>query len=264
MNEMVIPYYHVAAFTNRAFGGNPAGVCPLQSWLPDETMQSIAAENALSETAFFVPHSEGGYWLRWFTPTTEVDLCGHATLAAAHVLWRHLGATDLNLAFHTKSGTLWATQDSKGRIALDFPSRPPEMDFTPFNAAQAFYVTPSECLKARDYLFVFDSEETVRNLNPDMALLAGWDTWGIIVSAPGNEVDFVSRFFAPRAGVNEDPVTGSAHCTLIPYWTVRLNKTEFHARQISARGGDLFCQARGTRVTIAGHAQTFLTGNITI
>jgi len=257
---MSIPYYQVDAFTGRLFAGNPAGVCLLADWLPDELLQSIAAENNLSETAFLV-RRDVGFDLRWFTPESEVDLCGHATLATAHVLFRHLGLAGSEVRFQTLSGEL-AVYRLGDLLTLDLPSRPGVECDPPPELAAGLGAVPLAVTKARDYLAVFDSENVVRNLQPDMAALARLDCLGIIATAPGDDCDFVSRFFAPGAGVPEDPVTGSAHCTLIPYWADRLEKQEMKAKQISKRGGELFCELKGDRVSIAGHAVTYSTGFI--
>lgn len=263
--QICLPYYHVDAFTSGVFGGNPAGVCRVSPGLPDDLLQKIAAENNLSETAFISGSEDGVYGLRWFTPTMEVDLCGHATLAAAHVLWRHESdikpSVEDKITFHTRSGALIVTRNEKGLMTMDFPARPASPVPPPSDVAQALSAEPISCWKARDYLFEFGDEETIRNLQPDFARLTAWDeAFGVIVTAPGRDVDFVSRFFAPRAGVPEDPVTGSAHCTLIPFWAERLGKTALHARQVSTRGGELFCEARGERVEISGHAVTYTRG----
>ncbi|MGD1094409.1 MAG: PhzF family phenazine biosynthesis protein [Bryobacteraceae bacterium] len=258
---MQIPVYQVDAFTSRLFRGNPAAICPLDQWLPDETLQSIAAENNLAETAFYVPNGKG-YHLRWFTPQVEVDLCGHATLAAAHVILdiRHEVAAN-RVAFHSKSGEL--VVERQGHLyVLDFPSRPPAE--CPVNPAliEALGAAPTTILKARDYLCIYQDEAQVRALAPNMEKLAAVDCFAVIVTAPGTDCDFVSRFFAPAKGIPEDPVTGSAHCTLTPYWSKRLGKTKLHARQISPRGGELWCEDRGERVRIAGEAVKFLQGHI--
>ena len=255
---MSIPYYQVDAFTDRLFAGNPAGVGVLTDWLPDATLQAIAAENNLAETAFIVQR-EGHFDLRWFTPTLEMDLCGHATLASAHVIFQHLGDRDSAVRFQTRSGRLTVTRERE-LLTLDFPSRPAVPCPTPADLIAGLGATPMGTAKARDYLAVFDSEQTVRNLKPDMAALMRLDCLGIIATAPGKQCDFVSRFFAPRAGVPEDPGTGSAHCTLIPYWAERLGRMKLHARQVSARGGELFCELRGDRVDMAGRAVTYATG----
>jgi PhzF family phenazine biosynthesis protein len=258
---MRIPLYQVDAFADRPFAGNPAAVCPLDAWLPEERMQAIAAENNLSETAYFVPEGDG-FRLRWFTPAVEIDLCGHATLASAYVLYRHLGYARERVRFETmKAGALTVTPDGD-RFALDFPSRPPGPVDTPPGFAEALGAQPSAVMAARDYLAIFDDEAQVRALAPDMAALARLDKFAVIVTAPGKDCDFVSRFFAPAKGVPEDPVTGSAHCTLIPYWAERLGKTTMRARQLSARGGTVHCVHRGDRVTIAGHAALFMKGEI--
>jgi len=260
-------YYHIDAFTERVFGGNPAGVCCGTHAQPTEILQKITAENNLAETAFISGPEDGIYGLRWFTPTMEVDLCGHATLAAAHVLWRHKTAStpivEDKIVFKTLSGLLTVTRDDKNLMTLDFPARPAEPVEPPLDAKEALSAQPISCWKARDYLFEFRTEGEIRALKPDFARLASWDqAFGVIVTAPGREVDFVSRFFAPRAGVPEDPVTGSAHCTLIPFWVERLRKTVLRARQVSSRGGELFCEAQGDRVKIAGHAVTYSRGVI--
>jgi PhzF family phenazine biosynthesis protein len=258
---MRIPLYQVDAFTSRLFAGNPAAVCLLESWLDEATMQAIAAENNLSETAFLVSRGERNE-LRWFTPTVEIDLCGHATLATAYILFQ-LHPDRARVAFETKSGELVVERDGD-RLRMDFPSRAPApCDIHP-DLARALGKKPAQVLAARDYLCVYDSEQEVRALTPDMALLATVDRFAVIVTAPGADVDFVSRFFAPAGGVNEDPVTGSAHCTLIPYWSKRLGKTRLHARQVSARSGELYCEDLGARVTMAGYAALYLEGTITV
>lgn len=260
---MRLPYYHVDAFSDHLFSGNPAGVCLLPSgWLPEQVMQRIAFENNLSETAF-ITAGENNYGLRWFTPSVEVDLCGHATLAAAHVLLTEEGPGSGIISFETRSGTVTVELLDRTLI-LDFPSRPAVKCSPPLGAARAFGKKPSEILKSRDYLFVFNSEHDIRNMTPDFATMMNWESLGVIVTSPGEKVDFVSRFFAPRAGVNEDPVTGSAHSTLIPYWAERLRKTSLKAFQLSRRGGEIFCQDAGARVKIGGRAVTYLRGEIEI
>ncbi len=260
--NVTIPVYQVDAFTSRIFAGNPAAVCPLEAWLPDETMQAVAAENNLSETAFFVRNGNG-FHLRWFTPGVEVDLCGHATLASAFVLFHLLGEQGDEITFTTKSGEL-IVRRRNSMLALDFPARPPEPTPPCVGLIEAFGVKPQAVLSARDYLLVFDNEDEVRKLEPNMELLKGIDRFAVIVTAPGDECDFVSRFFAPAKGVPEDPVTGSAHCTLIPYWAQRLSKDKLLARQISKRGGELHCELRGDRVEMAGQAALFLRGEIVL
>ena len=257
---MRLAIYQVDAFTSHLFGGNPAAVCPLADWLPDETLQAIAAENNLAETAFFVPEGEQ-YRLRWFTPKVEVDLCGHATLASAHIILNQLQPSRAEVSFVTKGGHLTVRRDG-GRLALDFPSRPPEPCDVHANLIAGLGAKPQTVTAARDYLAVFESEEQVRALKPDMRLLSEIDRFAVIVTAPGRRSDFVSRFFAPAKGVPEDPVTGSAHCTLIPYWAKRLGKSHLHASQISERGGELWCEDLGSRVKMAGNAVLYLEGSI--
>lgn len=259
---MKLPIFQVDAFSDRPFRGNPAAVCPLEQWLPDETMQGIAAECNLSNTAFFVTNGEA-FHLRWFTPAVEVDLCGHATLATAHVLWNHLGYSRQEIYFDTRGGRITVGQDS-GRIVLHFPAWPPQHCAVDENLIPALGHQPLDVLAARDYLVVYGSEKEVRELHPDMHRLTEIDRFGTVVTAPGDSCDFVSRFFAPSKGVPEDPVTGSAHAMLIPYWAERLNRTSLHARQISRRSGDLACRYLGDRVTIAGHAVTFFSGEISL
>lgn len=259
---MRLKLFQVDAFTSRVFGGNPAAVVPLDSWLPDETLQGIALENNLSETAFFVKEPSG-WRLRWFTPTQEVDLCGHATLAAAHVLFQHLAPGMEQVEFASRSGPLGVAREDDW-LVMDFPSRPPRSFAPPPALAEALGAAPREVLASRDWVAVFDSEEQVRALRPDMARLAALDVFAVTPTAPGKDVDFVSRFFAPRAGVPEDPVTGSAHCSLVPYWAKRLGKTRLMARQVSARGGELRCEEKGARVLIAGRAVLYLEGIITV
>jgi len=259
---MSVPFYQIDTFTDRMFAGNPAGVCFLAEWLQDELMQSIAAENHLAETAFVIQR-QSSFELRWFTPAMEVDLCGHATLAPAHVIFRHLGYRGEVIRFETKSGELTVTR--KGELLeLDFPSRPAVECVDPGLLEQALGIAPRYVGKSRDYLAVFDSERIVREITPDMDILMELDSLGVIVTAPGGDCDFVSRFFAPRAGVPEDPVTGSAHSTLIPYWANRLGKSQLYARQISARGGQLYCEDRDQRVGIAGRAVTYSVGFLQI
>jgi predicted PhzF superfamily epimerase YddE/YHI9 len=257
---MRIPLYQVDAFTSRLFGGNPAAVCPLTEWLPDATMQAIAAENNLAETAFFVAQ-DGGYLLRWFTPTVEVDLCGHATLASAFVLFHHHFPAQSEVKFITRSGELTVTRRSS-QLAMDFPAYPGKPIAVSDEITAALGAKPAEAYFARDLHAVFTTEKEVADLKPNSELVAALDAFAVIASAKGDETDFVSRFFAPRAGISEDPVTGSAHCTLVPYWAGRLGKDVLIARQISARGGELTCENKGDRVIIAGHAIEYLQGKI--
>jgi PhzF family phenazine biosynthesis protein len=260
MSGLKIPVYQVDAFASRVFSGNPAAVCPLKKWLPDEQMQAIAAENNLANTAFFVPNLDG-YDLRWFTPKVEVELCGHATLATAFIIFHDLAPAAKSVRFETKSGALIVTRDGD-LLSLDFPSRPAVECELVQELVSALGAQPEAILTARDYLAVYASEDEVRKLAPDLAQVAQLDRFGVIVTAPGKQVDFVSRFFAPAKGVPEDSVTGSAHCTLIPYWGKRLGKKKLHAQQVSARGGELWCEDRGERVTISGKAVRFLEGSI--
>ena len=257
---MDLPYFQVDAFASRLFSGNPAGVCLLEAWLPEETLQSIAAENNQSETAFLVASGDG-YDLRWFTPAVEIELCGHATLAAAHVLFRHHGLEGEQVVFRTKSGEIPVTR--RGEVlALDFPLTPATPCDPPGPLVKGLGKLPVFTAKSRDLLAVFESEQDVRNLKPDFAELSRLDVLGVIATAPGIECDFVSRFFAPAVGVNEDPATGSAHCTLAAYWAEQVGRPELTARQVSARGGELSCLVKGDRVVISGRARTYLTGTI--
>lgn len=257
---MTIPYFEVAAFTNRPFAGNPAAVCFLERFLADEQMQAIAAENNLAETAFLVPR-EGNFDLRWMTPTVEVDLCGHATLASAHVLFQHRGHSSSPIRFQTKSGEL--TVDRAGeRLVLDFPSLPAKSVEVTDEIRAALGAKPAGLLRGRDYIAIFRSQKEVADIQPDLPRVAVLDAQGIVVTGPGDDCDFVSRYFAPAAGIPEDPVTGSTHCTLIPYWSQQLGKSELFARQISPRGGELFCADRGERVSIGGEAVTYVEGKI--
>jgi PhzF family phenazine biosynthesis protein len=257
---MNLQIFQVDAFTREAFHGNPAAVVPLEEWLPTETMLAIAAENNLAETAFFVKEGDG-YGLKWFTPTVEMDLCGHATLASAFVLWNELGFTGETLSFETRSGTLTVARDGD-LMVLDFPSRPPAETDAPANLGEALSAEPETTLKSRDLLCVYNSEAEVLALRPDFNAITDLGVHAVIVTAPGDRSDFVSRFFAPCVGVDEDPVTGSAHCTLIPYWAERLGKNELYARQVSERGGEIFCELKGDRVRMAGNAVLYLKGEI--
>lgn len=257
-----LPLYQVDAFTNRRFGGNPAAVVLLDAWLPDDVMRAIAAENNLAETAFVIP-SAPHCRLRWFTPEVEVDLCGHATLATAHVLFSRGLVRGTRVTFDTKSGLLPVERED-GRYVLDFPSRPGRPIAVDDTLTEALGARPSAAFLSRDLMAVFESEETVQSLAPDMARVALIDAFAVIATAPGRRCDFVSRFFAPRAGIPEDPVTGSAHCTLTPYWSDRLGRTTLHARQISRRSGDLHCTLAGDRVRIAGEAVDYLDGHIAV
>lgn len=259
---MELPIFQVDAFSSSVFAGNPAAICPLEEWLPDQTLQAIAAENNLAETAYFV-RDDGRFHLRWFTPVCEVDLCGHATLASAYVLFHELQEPGDTVRFETKSGEL-AVRREGDLLAMNFPSRPPGPVEADPKLASAMGGAPVEILAARDYLIRYTSEAEVRQLTPDMEALKKIDRFAFIATAPGDDCDFVSRFFAPAKGIPEDPVTGSAHCTLIPYWARQLGKSSFRARQISPRGGELLCKLDGDRVEIAGHGALFLRGRILV
>jgi PhzF family phenazine biosynthesis protein len=260
---MRIPLYQIDAFTSRVFGGNPAAVCPLEEWLDDATMQAIAAENNLAETAFFVGRGERRQ-LRWFTPACEIDLCGHATLASALVISELMEPGCREMKFDTRSGELAVTRNGD-MYTLDFPALKTTRMEASEELVRALGDPPREVWRgARDTMVVYGSEDEVRSLAPDMAAVQRLDTFAVIVTAPGNDVDFVSRFFAPAAGIPEDPVTGSAHCTLIPYWAQVLGKTKLAARQISQRGGELWCELVGDRVRISGHGVLFAKGEIYI
>ncbi|HKG08112.1 MAG TPA: PhzF family phenazine biosynthesis protein [Pedobacter sp.] len=259
-----IPCYQIDAFTDELFGGNPACVVVLQSWLPDNMLLKITQENAVPETAFFIPEGEG-FHLRWFTPEHEMDLCGHATLATAHVLKTELGYTGDRIRFNSKSGIL-EVEAKDNSYTLNFPSRKPDQAELPEIIAQSLNIKPVKVLKSRDYFLVYETEQDILNLKPDREKLNQISTapGGIIVTAKGNDSDFVSRFFVPQASIFEDPVTGSAHCSLIPYWSEQLGKKEMNARQLSDRLGKLQCTHLGDRVLISGTAMTYSAGYIFI
>lgn len=254
--------YQVDAFATRPFSGNPAAVCPLDRWLDDRLMQAIAEENGLSETAFFVP-SDKGYRLRWFTPVREVDLCGHATLATAHVLFERMAYAHAAVCFETRSGDLHVHRTENG-LEMDFPAIASRPCAVPDLLVRALGQRPRELLSADVYLAVFDGEETIRALAPDFALLTQLDLRAVIVTAQGSDVDFVSRYFAPKMGVPEDPVTGSAHCKLAHYWARRLGKDSLRARQVSRRGGEILCELRGDRVLLQGSAVIVIESTINL
>lgn len=255
-----IPYYEVDAFTSRQFGGNAAGVCLLERWLPDPVLQKIAAENNLSETAFVVPDGPG-FQLRWFTPRVEIDLAGHPTLACAFVLFSEKSVPGNRIRFHSPSGDL-EVKRTDDLLTLDFPARVPQEVAAPQSLVRGLRHTPEAVLKSRDYVAVFPTQNDVLELKPDFDALSELDALGVIATAPGEDCDFVSRFFAPAAGIPEDPVTGSAHCTLTPYWSERLKKPNLTARQVSRRGGELTCEQVGNRVLISGNAVIYLRGEI--
>lgn len=260
---MKIKFYQVDAFTDKLFGGNPAGVCPLDEWLPDEVMQNIAFENNLAETAFFIPNN-GEYELRWFTPLAEVDLCGHATLATSHVIFNHLGYSRDKIIFHSRSGELTVRQEDD-LLVLNFPADVVKQIEINENIYSGVGKKPLDMYKGKtDYMLVYASQKDIDEIVPDFNSIIKSGARGIIITAPGNETDFVSRFFAPLVGVNEDPVTGSAHTTLIPYWAGKLGKKELTAIQLSKRKGKLFCKLINGRVEIAGNAVTYLEGSIKI
>jgi PhzF family phenazine biosynthesis protein len=262
--KMKVPIYQVDAFASEVFSGNPAAVCMLDSWIDDEKLQSIAAENNLSETAFLVQNDEG-FDLRWFTPTTEVPLCGHATLASAFVIlvWRKWAGEKIR--FRTRMSGELVVARRNDLLEMNFPSKPPRDLTPPAGLTEALGVSPLATLRAEEsVLVVLDSEEAVRAVHPDFASLSRVECAGTIVTAGGSRSDFVSRFFAPRLGIPEDPVTGAAHCILTPYWAGELGKQDLHALQISKRGGELFCTYAGSRVKIAGKAILYLEGAIVI
>jgi PhzF family phenazine biosynthesis protein len=257
-----IPIYQVDAFTSTVFSGNPAAVCPLQEWLDDSVMQSIATENNLSETAFFVKEPSG-YNIRWFTPVREVDLCGHATLASGFVYFKYINPDSNKVEFNSNSGLLSIIRDRE-YLSMDFPAQPPKHCTAPKVLLEGLKKEPAEVLGSEDYLVLYPSERDIVELNPDFSKLNELGLRGIIVTAKGDRVDFVSRFFAPIYGINEDPVTGSAHCELTPFWAERLGKNELHALQLSKRGGELFCKMAGDRVIISGQAVEYMKGDIIV
>ena len=258
---MGIPLYIVDAFTEKKFGGNPAAVCPLTDWLDDKTLQSIAEENNLSETAFFV-REKNVFKLRWFTPKVEVSICGHATLASAYVLFEHLKYDNFQIIFQTKSGPLAVKKDAD-RLLMDFPAYKPVPVSPPDQLIQGLGSKPLQVLRSPEtYLAVYENEEDILSIVPDFSVIEKLDMSCVIVTAEGSQSDFVSRFFAPQVGILEDPVTGSAHCTLIPYWAEKLNKTSLYAIQLSKRRGELYCEFLDSRVSIGGRAVTYALGEI--
>ena len=259
---MDLSIYQIDAFSSCVFEGNPAAVCPLDEWLPDETMQSIAEENNLSETAFFVPKDDG-FHIRWFTPASEVDLCGHATLGSAYVLFNILGYKNEAIQFDSKSGILVVTKQDDW-LTLDFPKQPPVYCEPPKEIVEAFNKEPIECMMSEDIIAVFENEIDIESANPNFEQLKKLDSRGVIITAKSMRYDFVARFFAPKYGIPEDPVTGSAYTQLAPYWASKLGKQKFKAKQLSSRGGELYCEILGDRVLISGKATKYMEGKITI
>ena len=259
---MKLSIYQVDAFAEKSFEGNPAAVVPLEAWLPDATMQAIAEENNLAETAFYIP-TESGFHIRWFTPVKEVKLCGHATLATAFVLFDLLGYSGPVIEFQSLSGRL-SVKKQGDLLQLNFPAQKMEPCETPAELIKGLGESPLECFCHEDYMAVFEREETVLGIRPDQAVLEQLDLRGVIITAPSSTYDFVVRFFAPKSGIPEDSVTGSAFTKLVPYWAERLGKNSFRAKQVSARGGKVFCELQDDRVLIAGSAIKYLVGDIEI
>jgi PhzF family phenazine biosynthesis protein len=259
---MKLKMYQIDAFAKNVFEGNPAAVVPLESWLQDDVMQKIAMENNLAETAFFVKEKEH-YHIRWFTPLAEVDMCGHATLASAYVLFELLDFQDKNIVFDSKSGPLHVRKE-RDKFVMDFPVQKLLTCKTKQNIKEAFAKEPKACFKAMDYLLVFKDEEDIVNADPNLEKLKNIDARGVIITAKSSEYDFVCRFFAPKYGIDEDPVTGSAFTQLVSYWSEVLGKESFHAKQVSKRGGEVFCTLKGNRVEIAGDGVKYLEGMIVI
>ena len=261
-----LPLYQIDAFTDRVFGGNPAAVCPLDAWLPDDVMQAIALENNLSETVYFVPREDGAFDIRWFTPAAEIGLAGHPTLAAAWLILNRLEPSWDSVRFHNTAGDVLNVTGDGDLLVMDFPAKPASPIAVPDGFADAIGLAPKELLRGVYNMAVFEAAGQVLGLDPDLNFIKDMEGHGLICTAPGDgyieECDFVSRFFAPDMGVPEDPVTGSAHCTLIPYWADKLGQDTLHARQVSARGGELFCENAGDRVTIAGRAVLYMEGSI--
>ncbi|CAM4302468.1 PhzF family phenazine biosynthesis protein [Pseudoalteromonas byunsanensis] len=259
---MKLPIYQVDAFTNKLFQGNPAAVIPLDDWLEDALLQKIAQENNLSETAFFVK-AQSGYELRWFTPKDEVDLCGHATLASAHVLYEHLGYEYESILFHTRSGVLEVCKTAQG-YSMDFPAAVLEQITAPLSLVGGLRnVEPKQVFTAFDYIVLLENETQVRALEPDYNTWRDLDLRGVVVTAPGDQADFVSRCFFPNLSVDEDPVTGSAHCELAPFWAQKLGKNKLSAIQVSSRGGTILCEVKGERIALIGSAVDYMKGEIT-
>lgn len=262
---MDIQLFQIDAFTNQVFGGNPAAVCPLSAWLPDDTLLNIAKENNLAETAFFVKTAPNRYHLRWFTPEIEMDLCGHATLATAYVIFQYFEGNADSVCFDSISGEL-VVKKRGDYLEMNFPSRPPKPAKLPDIIEKGLNLKPVEVWKSRDYILIYPNEEQIMAIEPDIALFnqINLDPGGVVVTSKGDKVDFVSRFFTPQASIFEDTVTGSAHCSLVPFWANRLGKNKLHAFQLSNRKGELFCQLEGDRVLISGQAVSYLRGVIAI
>ena len=259
---MELSIYQIDAFASEIFKGNPAAVCPLEEWLSDDEMQSIACENNLSETALFVP-TNNGFHIRWFSPTSEVALCGHATLASSFVIFNILNYDNDKIEFESKSGILTVTKNADS-FTLDFPAQPPQKCETPIEITNAFEAIPTDCLKSEDYIVVFDDKKDIKNADPDFEQLKKLVLRGVIITAKSNNYDFVARGFFPTLGINEDPVTGSAYTQLAPYWSSKLGKNKFNVKQLSLRGGELVCELKGDRVFITGKAIKYMEGQITI
>ena len=259
---MKLDIYQIDAFAEKQFEGNPAAVVPLEEWLPDAVMQAIAEENNLAETAFFVP-TESGYHIRWFTPNKEVKLCGHATLASAYVLFNILGCEEKLLSFDSLSGVLLVSKTNI-ILTMDFPVQSPVACSIPAPLTAGLGKAPFECLSHDDYIAVFEKEEDVLSITPDHEALKQLKLRGVIATAPSSEYDFIARFFAPKFGIPEDPVTGSAYTQLMPYWSDKLGKLQLQAKQVSSRGGKVRCEIKGDRVLISGSAVTYMVGSIEI
>lgn len=261
---MPLELYQIDSFTAEVFHGNPACVVPLKEWLPDEILLKITRENAVAETAFFIDKGDSIH-LRWFTPEIEMDLCGHATLAAAHCLVSILNYKKDTIVFDTKSGAL-TVEVKDGMYYMDFPSRMPEVSTLPDLIVKSLNIQPKAVFKSRDYVLVYDSEEDIRKIQIERSMfdLINLDPGGVVVTSVGSDCDFVSRYFTPQSTILEDPVTGSAHCSLIPFWSSKLGKETLFARQLSERGGELYCQNKGERVIVAGKARTYAKAQIYI
>ncbi len=260
---MEITLYQIDAFTKKIFGGNPAAVCPLDNWISADLMQNIAIENNLAETAFFV-QKDGIYEIRWFMPSGEINLCGHATLASAFVIFNYLNHPTDEIVFTSQSGELRASRSDNDLITLNFPAWENKPIEIPTEISTAFNHQPIAAFATRDLLLIFETEQQILELQPNLPLLKHLPFLGINCTAKGNEVDFVSRVFDANDAISEDPVTGSAHCGFVPYWAKQLGKTTFHAKQLSARGGELFCELKGDRVFISGYAVAYMKAGINL